>query len=137
MGNDGESKVIGVGDVCLQTSMRVQLLLKGVKHALNDHFNLIFVQMLDDGGYDSHFGSGKQKLTKGNLVVARRENLAYWTKALVVKDTTNAMNMEASFWHQRLSHISEKRLNCLAKKDVLQGLKSAELERCSHSMDDK
>jgi len=59
MGNDGESKVIGVGDVCLQTSMRVQLLLKGVKHALNDHFNLIFVQMLDDGGYDSHFGSGK------------------------------------------------------------------------------
>ena len=31
----------------------------------------------------------------------------------------------------------KKRLNCLAKKDVLQGLKSAELEKCSHLMDGK
>ena len=43
MGNDGMSKVIGVADVCLQTNMGMQLLLRGVKHALNVHFNLIFV----------------------------------------------------------------------------------------------
>ena len=47
------------------------------------------------------------------------------------------MEMEASLWHWKLSHISGKWLNCLAKKDVLQGLKSAELERCSHCMDCK
>ena len=95
--------------------------------------------MLGNGGYDSHFGSGKWKLTKGNLVRARGEKSAklYWTKALVAKDTVNAMDMEASLWHRRLNHISEKGLNCLAKKDVLQGLKSVELERCSHCMDDK
>jgi len=56
------------------------------------------------------------------------------TKALVAKDSVNAMGMEASLWHQRLSHISEKGLNCLAKKDVLSGLKNAELEKCSHCM---
>nr|KYP34066.1 Retrovirus-related Pol polyprotein from transposon TNT 1-94 [Cajanus cajan] len=44
------------------------------------------------------------------------------------------MDMEAYLWHRRLSHISEKGLNCLAKKDVLQGLKSEKLEKCSHCM---
>jgi len=42
--------------------------------------------------------------------------------------------MEASLWHRRLGHISEKWLNCLAKKDVLMGLMNVELEKCSHCM---
>ena len=67
------SKVNGVGDVCLQTNMGMQLLLRGVKHAPLVRFNLISVQVLDDVGYDNHFGSKKWKLTKGNLVVAKRE----------------------------------------------------------------
>jgi len=53
---------------------------------------------------------------------------------LVAKDSVNAMYMEASLWHWRLGHISEKGLNCLAKKDVLVGLRNAELEKCSHCM---
>src|ERR1044072_21955 len=87
--------------------------------------------MRDDGGYDNRFGSGKWKLTRGNLVVARGEktNKLYWTKALVARDSVNAMHMEASLWHRRLSHISEKGPNCLAKKDVLPELKNAELEK--------
>ena len=56
MGNDGVSKVVGIGDVCLQTNMEMQLLLRGVKYALDVRFNLIFVQMLDDSGYENHFG---------------------------------------------------------------------------------
>ncbi|RDX88079.1 hypothetical protein CR513_30373, partial [Mucuna pruriens] len=136
MGNDGVTKVIGVGDVCLQTNTGMQLWLRGVKHAPDVRFNLIFVHMLDDGGYDNHFGHGKWKLTKGNLVVARGEKISklYWTKALVAKDSVNAMDMEASLWHRRLSHISEKGLTCLAKKDMLPRLKNAELEKCSHCM---
>ncbi|RDY09561.1 hypothetical protein CR513_06046, partial [Mucuna pruriens] len=66
MGNNGVSKVIGVGDVCLQTNMTVQLWLRGVKHAPDVHFNFISMYMLDDGGgYDNHFGYEKWKLTKG------------------------------------------------------------------------
>ncbi|KAL2325516.1 hypothetical protein Fmac_024574 [Flemingia macrophylla] len=42
--------------------------------------------------------------------------------------------MKSSLWHRRLGHINEKGLNCLAKKDVLSGLKNAELEKCSHCM---
>ena len=136
MGNDGVSKVIGIGDVCLQTNMGMQLLLRGVKHAPDIRFNLIFVQMFDDSGYENHFGSGKWKLSRGNLIVAKGERISklYWKKALVAKESVNAMDMYTSLWHRRLSHISEKGLDCLAKKDVLPGLKSAELEKCSHCM---
>jgi len=87
MGNDGVSKVIGVGDVCLQPNMGMQLLLRGVKHVLDVRFNLISMHVLDDAGYDNHFGFGKWKLTKGNLVVAKGEKISklYWTKALVLE----------------------------------------------------
>ncbi|CAJ2679244.1 unnamed protein product [Trifolium pratense] len=138
MGNDGVAKVIGVGDICLQTNMGMQLLLRDVKHAPDVRFNLISVHMLDDCGYDNHFGSGKWKLSKGNLVVARGEKTSklYWTKALVARDSVNVIDMKASLWHRRLSHISEKGLNVLAKKDVLPGLKNAYLEKCSHCMTD-
>lgn len=50
MDNGGVFKVIDVGDVCLQTHMRMHLFLKGFKHAHDVHFNLILVHMLDDGG---------------------------------------------------------------------------------------
>ncbi|RDX84772.1 hypothetical protein CR513_34121, partial [Mucuna pruriens] len=56
------------------------------------------------------------------------------TKALVAKDSVNAMDMEAPLWHRRLSHINEKWLNYLAKKDMLPGLKNEKLEKFSHWM---
>jgi len=43
MGNDGVSMVIGVGNVCFQTNIGMQLLLRGVKHASNVRFNMISV----------------------------------------------------------------------------------------------
>jgi len=70
MGNDGVFKVIDICEVCLQTNMGMQLLLKRVKHAPDIRFNLISVQMLDDSGYENHFGSEKWKLSRGNLIVA-------------------------------------------------------------------
>ncbi|RDX98669.1 hypothetical protein CR513_18373, partial [Mucuna pruriens] len=50
------------------------------------------------------------------------------------QDSVNAMDMEAPLWHRRLSLINEKGLNCLAKNDMLRGLKNAKLEKCSHYM---
>ena len=64
----------------------------------------------------------------------QKSSKLYWTKALVASDSVNAMDIEASLWHRRLSHISEKGLNCLAKKDMLPGLKNINLEKCSHCM---
>ncbi|RDY02493.1 hypothetical protein CR513_14051, partial [Mucuna pruriens] len=101
IGNDDVTKVIGVDDVCLQTNMGVQLWIRGVKHAPDVHFNLIYVHMLNDGGYDNHFGYRKWKLTKDNLVVARREKISklYGRKVVVAKNSVNAIDMEASLCH--------------------------------------
>ncbi|RDX69178.1 hypothetical protein CR513_51740, partial [Mucuna pruriens] len=49
IGNDGVTNVIGVGNICLQTNMGMQLWLRGVKHAPDVCFNLIFMHMHDDG----------------------------------------------------------------------------------------
>lgn len=49
----------------------------------------------------------------------------------------NAIDMEASLWHQRLSHISENGLTTLAKKDALPRLKNVNLEKCYHYMTGK
>ncbi|RDY06555.1 hypothetical protein CR513_09432, partial [Mucuna pruriens] len=89
MGNDGVTKVIGDGDICLQTNMGVQLWLRRVKHAPDIQFNLIFVHMLNDDCYDNHFGYDE------NLPKEKNSKL-YWTKALVAKDSVNVMDMEAS-----------------------------------------
>ena len=59
MGNNRVSKVIGVDDVCLQTNMKMQLLLRGGKHGPDVCFNLIFIHVLDDVGYDNLFDFGK------------------------------------------------------------------------------
>jgi len=56
---------------------------------------------------------------------------------LVTKYNVNAKYIETSLWRKRLGHISEKELNCLAKKEVLLGLKSVKLEKCSHYMSGK
>ncbi|RDX91560.1 hypothetical protein CR513_26440, partial [Mucuna pruriens] len=108
MGNDGVTKVIGVGDVC---------------------FNLISVHMLDDDGYITTL-----VMENGNSPKRRENFKTILDKCLVAKDSVNAMDMEASLWHRRLSHINEKRLTCLAKKDMLPRLKNVELEKCSHCM---
>lgn len=53
---------------------------------------------------------------------------------MVAGDSVNAIDMEVSFWRRRLSHISEKGMNVLAKKDVLPGIKNVDLEKYYHCM---
>lgn len=61
----------------------------------------MYILMIDDGGFDNHFASGKWKLNKGNkgkVIVAIGEKIykLYWTKDLVAKEIMNYKDMEAS-----------------------------------------
>ncbi|VFQ58709.1 unnamed protein product [Cuscuta campestris] len=135
MGNDGRSQVVGIGVVVLETRTGMKLVLKNVRHAPDIRLNLISTSVLDDEGYMSTFGDGQCKLTKGSLIVARGKKCSglYWTNASVSIDSVNAVESDSSseLWHRRLSHISEKGLDCLAKKNVLSGVKDANLKRSS------
>jgi hypothetical protein len=97
-----------------------KLLIKDVKHVPKMHFNLISIGKLDDKGYHNHLGSGKWKLSKGSLIIARGKkiNTLYKISAKLVKRDVNVVDNETSteLWHNRLGHMSEKRLHFLAKK---------------------
>ncbi|VFQ72031.1 unnamed protein product [Cuscuta campestris] len=126
MGNDAVVEVVGIGDVCLVTQMGTKLLLKDVRYAPDVRLNFISVHRLDDEGYENHFGGGQWKLKRGNLVVARgkKESKLYRLESVLSHDVNGDVNVIESskashLWHRRLSHISEKGLNLLAKKYVL------------------
>ena len=71
MGNTNYSKIVGIGGVCIRTSLDCTLTLKDVRHVPDLRLHLISGVALDKMGYDNHFGNGKWKLTKGSLVVAK------------------------------------------------------------------
>ncbi|MCF7184086.1 DDE-type integrase/transposase/recombinase, partial [Corynebacterium sp. MC-13] len=107
-------------------------------HALDIYLHLIFVGVLDDEVYVCTNDEGKWKLIKGSLVVARGEKRRglYWTTASTCANMVNAVEDDKSstLWHKRLSHISEKGLNVLAKKKLLSDCKGAKLEKCEHCL---
>ena len=98
MGNEAKCKIVGMGDVELETSIGYKLVLKDVRHVPEIRFSLISVGKLDDEGYHSHLGKGKWKLTKGSLVLDRgkKNNTIYKTEARLVKEDVNIVENEAS-----------------------------------------
>ncbi|KAA8529366.1 hypothetical protein F0562_033835 [Nyssa sinensis] len=71
MGNTSHSKIVGIGDVCICTSVGCMMTLSDVRHVPDLRLNLISGIALDQEGYVNYFGNGIWKLTKGSLVVAR------------------------------------------------------------------
>ncbi|KAK8558827.1 hypothetical protein V6N12_042120 [Hibiscus sabdariffa] len=138
MGNDELVSVTGMGDVSLASNNGTKLILKDVRHAPDISLNLISVGRLDDEGFCNTFSDGQWKLTKGSLVVARgkKSSNLYLMQASTSRDTVNVTVNDSSteLWHKRLSHMSEKELNCLAKKNQLSGLKNATLKNYAHCL---
>ncbi|KAK9008582.1 hypothetical protein V6N11_075471 [Hibiscus sabdariffa] len=138
IGNDGLVPVTGMGDVSLVSNNGTRLILKDVRHAPDIRLNLISTGKLDDEGFCNTFSDGQWKLTKGSLVVARgkKSSNLYLMQALTSRDTVNVTVNDNSteLWHKRLSHMSEKGLNCLAKKNQLSGLKNATLKNFPHCL---
>ena len=59
MGNSGVSKIVGIGDVFLETSIGNKLVLKDFRHVLDIHLKLISAGKLDDEGFTNSFGESK------------------------------------------------------------------------------
>ncbi|KAK8999646.1 hypothetical protein V6N11_070805 [Hibiscus sabdariffa] len=81
---------------------------------------------------------GQWKLNKASLVVARgkKSSSFYLMQASTSRDSVNVTVNDRSteLWHKRLSHMSEKGLNCVAKKNQLSGLKNATLKNFPHCL---
>ena len=57
--NNGVSKIVGIGDVFLETSIGNKLVLKDVRHVLDIRLNLISISRLDDEGFTNSFSESK------------------------------------------------------------------------------
>ena len=138
MGNKGLSKIIGMGNICLETNLGCKLLLKDVRHVPDIRLNLISIGRLDDEGYNNHFGDGKWKLTKGSLVMAKGKKTCtlYTMKGKICNGVMNALEGDSSIelWHKRLGHMSGKGLQILSKKEFLPGMKGTPLKTCVHCL---
>ena len=97
--------------------------VKDVRHIQDLRLNLISVHMLDKDGYNHFIRSGNQKVTNGSLVVARSRLCCsmYKTQVKVCGGQLNVVDDDTSldFWQKRLTHMSEKGLQLLAKQSLI------------------
>ena len=61
-------------------------------------------------------------------------NVVVYTMTTACVDMLNVVDSDScsTLWHHRLSHISEKGLNVLAKKKFLSNFKNSKIEKCEH-----
>jgi transposase InsO family protein len=133
MGNDGECKIVGIGNVCLLTSTGCRLILKDVRHVPDVRLNLISAGRLDDEGYSGGFRNGTWKFYQGSRIVARaqKQNTLYVMHAKLCRDEANIVgDSNGELWHRRLGHMSERGMHILAEKEFLPDIKGIHLERC-------
>ena len=71
MGNSSCSKIVGIGDVCIKTNIGSTMMLKDVRHVPNLWMNVFSIWTMDRASNCNYLSNGRQKLTKGPLVVAR------------------------------------------------------------------
>ena len=136
MGNGLTSKIVGIGDVCLETGSNMRLVLRGVKHIPDLRLNLMSAGKLEDEGFCNTFNNGRIKLSRGAMVMARGQKFStlYLTQAKICKEVINATELEdtVELWHKQLCHMSEKGIPTLAKRKVISRLDNVQLNKCSH-----
>ena len=93
LGNTCQSKIVGIGDIYLQTDLGCSLVLKDVRYIADMHHNLISVLALDKLGYHNNFSNLKWKLSKGTLIVSRGKTCCtlYKTHAKACKSELNVV----------------------------------------------
>jgi len=103
-----------------------------VRHVPEMRVNLILTGKLDDVGFISYFGTGKWKLAKRNIVIARGSKVGslYIMQGRSCSGEANVVVDSKYVWHKRLGHMSEKALHMLAKNH-LPGIKGQILESCT------
>ncbi|GJW38424.1 retrovirus-related pol polyprotein from transposon TNT 1-94 [Tanacetum coccineum] len=107
--------------------------LKDVRYIPGLKRKLISFGQLDEEGYHLGFGDQQWKVTKGSLVVARGNKRGSLYMVEVPYDGINAAidgRGNATLWHQRLGHMSEKGMKILASKGRIPDLQKAVVGFC-------
>ncbi|KAI5347535.1 hypothetical protein L3X38_000422 [Prunus dulcis] len=102
--------------------------------------NLISLGTLDEVGYRYKSRKGRLRVAKGSLVVmwgSLQPNKLYkLIETTIVGGAAVSVNQDikdkTELWHQKLGHISQKRLQELHKQGLLEGVSSCKLDFCDY-----
>ena len=105
------------------------LKLRNVRHVSKLKRNLISVCQLADGGMKTIFDGDICKIIKGAIVMAygKKECTLYMTSGFRHQFQLLHQSWMPE-WHQRLGHMSEKRMKVMHSKDKLLGSKSIDID---------
>jgi hypothetical protein len=113
-------------------------ILTDVRHVPELRKNLIYLVVLDTGGYKSIFQGGVMKVYKGILLVMKTKKVGnlFLLEGTTESDHATTVSEKDSdsvqMWHQRLGHMSEQGLKVLSDRKLLPCLNSLKLDFCKH-----
>ncbi|KAK6283915.1 hypothetical protein POUND7_002867 [Theobroma cacao] len=132
MGNNGEYRVVGVGEVRIKMFDGCICTIYDVRHVLALKKSLLSLRMFDKLGMKFIGENRHMKVIKGIMVVAKRElkdNLYRLIGETLVGEATVAMSDLSVIWHRRLRHMSDRGLQ-LSNQKLLPGFKSVSTNFC-------
>ena len=114
--------------------------LSNVKHILDLRKNLTSLGVLDDLGYSYTSKGGIMKITKGALMVMKGQKVSKLYRLIgntVVGRVAATALIKSSIddtklWQMRLSHIGERGVLELHKRNLLKGVKTCNLDFCEY-----
>ena len=112
-----------------------QWTLNDARHILDLKRNLISTSKLDKEGYVMTFGDSSWKVTKGSMVFAKGNlvgSLYLLTNVFDYSLNLVSIGNDASLWHNRLGHMSEKGMKILHSNGSLPNLKEVDLGFCEN-----
>ena len=59
MGNSSYSKIVGIGDVCIESNVGSTMMLKDVRHVPNLRMNVFSTLTMDQAGYCNNLDNGR------------------------------------------------------------------------------
>ncbi|KAG8503721.1 hypothetical protein CXB51_001724 [Gossypium anomalum] len=133
MGNNASCKIAGVGTIKVKMFDGVVRTFSDVRHVSELKRNLISLSTLDSKGYRYTAESGVLKISKGSLVVMKRQRkiakLYVLQGSTVTRDAAVASSSLSDdditkLWHMRLEHMSENGMVELSKRGLLDGVPS-------------
>ena len=71
IGNSSYSKIVGIGDVCIETNVGSTMMLQDVRNVPDLRMIVFSILAMDRAIYCNYLRNGRCKLTKGSLVVAK------------------------------------------------------------------
>ena len=124
-----------MGKVIVKQKNGNQWLLKEVRHVLDLKKNMISIGQLGGEGCVTTFTDKTWKVTKGALVIAKGEKVGTLYLCNGISNFVNALTSkgaDATLWHHRLGHMSEKGMKILHSRNLLTGLNNNDLDFCEN-----